>query len=59
MVQCVKYPIAVALVAEAMWVLSLDWYSGLNDPMLLQLQGRSQLCFRFSPWSRNFHMPLS
>lgn len=52
MVQCVKYPIAVALVAEAMWVLSLDWYSGLNDPMLLQLQGRSQL---WLGW--NFHVP--
>ena len=28
-----------------------------KDPVLLQLQHRSRLQFRFNPWPRNFHMP--
>ena len=33
--------------------------SGLKDPVLLQLQRRSQLWLRFSPWCRNFYMLLA
>ena len=30
----------------------------VKDPVLPQLQGKSQLQLRADPWPRNFHMPL-
>ena len=40
---------AAAQVALESWVSYLAWYSGLNDPGLLQLQHRLQLLIRFDP----------
>ena len=48
-VQWVKNPMAAAWVTAEVQVLA--WHSGLKDLALLQL------LFRFSPWSRNFHVP--
>ena len=51
MVQWVKNPIAIAQVA-AENRFNLCWAQWIKDLVWLQLQ------LRFSPWPRNFHMPL-
>ena len=56
MAQWVKNLTAVARVAAVVHVQSLARHSGLKHLELLQLQCRSQLWLRFTPWSRNFHM---
>ena len=47
----VKNATALALVSAKVWVPSLAQYSGLKEPVLLQVW------LRFNPWPRNFHMP--
>ena len=56
MAQWVKNLTIAAWVATEAQVESLAWYSGLKDPMLLQLWCRSQLWLGFSPWPGNFHL---
>ena len=54
MAQWVKNPSAVSQVAAEAQVPPLDWYRGLNNLALPQLQCRSQLPPAFNPWPRNF-----
>ena len=51
-VHWVKNLTAVTWVTVEVWDPSLAWYNGLQDPVLLQLQLRSQLWLRFNPWLR-------
>ena len=56
MAQWVKNLTAAAQVAAKACIQSLAWSSRLKDPALLQLEHRSQLWLKFSPWPRNFPM---
>ena len=57
MAQWVKNPTAAVQVAVEVQVQSPNWHDGLEDPVLLSLQCKSQLQLRFNPRPRNFHMP--
>ena len=50
-------PTAAPWVAAEAWVQSPALHSGLKDPVLLQLQCRSQLRLVFNPWPGNIHVP--
>ena len=58
MVQWVKNPTLVNMVAVEAQVRSLAQSSGLKDPAVAvpQLRLRLQLGLRFNPWPGNFHM---
>ena len=55
--QWVKYLTAAAQVTAEVQVQSLAQRNGLKDLVLLQLQQRLQLKFRFNAWPGNFYMP--
>ena len=57
MAQLVENPTATAQVSLKVQVQSQARGSGLKDQVLLQLQHRLQLWFRFDPRLGNFHMP--
>ena len=57
MVQQVKNLTAAAQADAEVQLPFLAWHIGLKDPVLPQLQCRSQLQLGFNPWPRNFHMP--
>ena len=57
MAQWVENPTAVAQGAAEVQVQFLAQPSGLKDLALPQLQQRSHLWLRFSPWHGNFFMP--